>query len=192
MRLLRVRRLVELGLSLDEARVALAGEDDTDLRAALHRLDADLAAQQSEMERRRTVLQGLLDGTDDDLGDSEPVRRILAQLTQAPASVIVDSRALERERRTLRTLDAVAPQAMAGLERWYSDVLSDPVLAVEAARLSQDLEDLADPAATQADVDDLVDRVCAWLRRVPPRPRESLIIGVFGALTSPMGAVVAV
>ncbi len=45
--LARIRRLTELGLSLDEVRDALADEQGRDLREALVALDGDLARQEA-------------------------------------------------------------------------------------------------------------------------------------------------
>ena len=54
--LARVRRLTELGLSLDEARDVLAGDAGRDLAEILGKLDADLARQQADLCRRRARL----------------------------------------------------------------------------------------------------------------------------------------
>ena len=51
--LARVRRLTELGLSLDEVGDVLAGDADRDLAEILRDLDADLAGQEADIRRRR-------------------------------------------------------------------------------------------------------------------------------------------
>jgi DNA-binding transcriptional MerR regulator len=58
--LARVRRLTELGLSLDEVGAALAGDADRDLVEILRELDADLARQEADLRRRRARLAQLL------------------------------------------------------------------------------------------------------------------------------------
>jgi len=58
--LARVRRLAELGLSLDEVGDALAGDADRDLVEILRELDADLARQEAGLRRRRARLARLL------------------------------------------------------------------------------------------------------------------------------------
>ncbi|HEX6521238.1 MAG TPA: MerR family transcriptional regulator [Streptosporangiaceae bacterium] len=58
--LARVRRLTELGLSLDEVRDALAGDASRDLVEILRELDADLARQEADLRRRRGRLARLL------------------------------------------------------------------------------------------------------------------------------------
>jgi DNA-binding transcriptional MerR regulator len=58
--LARVRRLTELGLSLDEAGEALAGDAERDLVEILRELDADLARQEADLRQRRARLAELL------------------------------------------------------------------------------------------------------------------------------------
>jgi DNA-binding transcriptional MerR regulator len=58
--LARVRRLTELGLSLDEAGDALADDAGRDLAEILRELDADLARQEEDIRQRRARLAPLL------------------------------------------------------------------------------------------------------------------------------------
>ncbi len=58
--LARVRRLAELGMSLDEIRDVLADERSQELREVLLELDADLARQQEAIGARRDRLAALL------------------------------------------------------------------------------------------------------------------------------------
>nr|BFE81077.1 hypothetical protein GCM10020093_036780 [Planobispora longispora] len=58
--LARVRRLAELGLSLDEIRDVLADDRGKELREVLAELDADLARQQEAIALRRARLAVLL------------------------------------------------------------------------------------------------------------------------------------
>lgn len=59
-RLARVRRLTELGLSLDEVRDVLAQDAGRELAEVLEELDADLARQEAELAGRRRRLAVLL------------------------------------------------------------------------------------------------------------------------------------
>ncbi|MQA93249.1 MAG: MerR family transcriptional regulator [Streptosporangiales bacterium] len=59
--LARVRRLAELGLSLDEIRDVLADERGRELREVLRELEADLARQQEALATRRARLAALLE-----------------------------------------------------------------------------------------------------------------------------------
>jgi DNA-binding transcriptional MerR regulator len=58
--LARIRRLAELGLSLDEIRDVLADDEGRELREVLIELDADLARQQAAIGVRRERLAALL------------------------------------------------------------------------------------------------------------------------------------
>jgi len=58
--LARVRRLIELGLSLGEVGDVLAGDAERDLAEILRELDADLAGQEADIRRRRARLAQLL------------------------------------------------------------------------------------------------------------------------------------
>ncbi|GIH28454.1 MerR family transcriptional regulator [Acrocarpospora phusangensis] len=69
--LARIRRLAELGLSLDEIRDVLADDRDKELREVLAELDADLARQQVAIAERRARLASLL--AEPDLGPDSAV-----------------------------------------------------------------------------------------------------------------------
>jgi DNA-binding transcriptional MerR regulator len=58
--LARVRRLTELGLSLDEVGDTLADDAGRDLVEILRELDVDLACQEADLRRRRARLAQLL------------------------------------------------------------------------------------------------------------------------------------
>src|SRR5689334_20922294 len=58
--LARVRRLTELGLSLDEVGDVLAGDAGRDLTEILRELDADLVRQEADLRQRRVRLAQLL------------------------------------------------------------------------------------------------------------------------------------
>lgn len=58
--LARVRRLTELGLSLDEVRDVLADDAGRELAEVLTELDADLARQEADIQERRRRLAVLL------------------------------------------------------------------------------------------------------------------------------------
>jgi DNA-binding transcriptional MerR regulator len=83
--LARVRRLTELGLSLDEVSDALAGDDGRDLVEILRELDADLARQEDGIRQRRARLAQLLRQAETGGGLSEhaPVSPGLAELWEA-------------------------------------------------------------------------------------------------------------
>ncbi len=87
--LARVRRLTELGLSLDEVGDALAGDAGRDLIEILRELDADLARQEEDLRQRRVRLAQLLRQAEVGGGLTEhtPVSPKLAELFDRMADV---------------------------------------------------------------------------------------------------------
>ncbi|XVQ08202.1 MerR family transcriptional regulator [Spirillospora sp. CA-255316] len=79
--LARVRRLTELGLSLDEIRDVLADDRGRELREVLLELDADLARQQEAIAARRARLGALL--SEADLHPESTVSPDLAEVLRA-------------------------------------------------------------------------------------------------------------
>ena len=70
-RLIQIRRLCALGLSLSEIADALDGGSGA-VREMLRELDAELAAQQAELAHRREVIARLLEHGDDPTLSPEP------------------------------------------------------------------------------------------------------------------------
>ncbi|MFZ3469913.1 MerR family transcriptional regulator [Streptomyces sp. 4.24] len=100
-RLARVRRLTELGLSLDEVRDVLADDAGRDLADVLEELDADLARQEADLAERRRRLAVLLAAPP---GEVEPVSPALAALLAKAPATTSPAAALDREH--LGLLDA--------------------------------------------------------------------------------------
>ncbi|MEH0423210.1 MerR family transcriptional regulator [Streptomyces sp. B21-083] len=99
--LARIRRLTELGLALDEVRDVLAGDAGRELAEVLGELDADLARQEHEIQQRRRVLAGLLEGP---LTPDAPLSPALVELLKAAPVTASSAAAKDREHLTL--LDA--------------------------------------------------------------------------------------
>ncbi|MFE5621496.1 MerR family transcriptional regulator [Streptomyces virginiae] len=99
--LARVRRLTELGLSLDEVRDVLADDAGRDLADVLEELDADLARQEAEIKERRRRLAVLLAAGP---GEGEPLSPELAALLARAPRTTSPTAAKDREHLTL--LDA--------------------------------------------------------------------------------------
>ncbi|MEC4575848.1 MerR family transcriptional regulator [Streptomyces virginiae] len=99
--LARVRRLTELGLSLDEVRDVLADDAGRDLADVLEELDADLARQEAEIKERRRRLAVLLTAGP---GEGEPLSPALAALLAKAPRTTSPTAAKDREHLTL--LDA--------------------------------------------------------------------------------------
>ncbi|MER7049156.1 MerR family transcriptional regulator [Streptomyces jumonjinensis] len=97
----RVRRLTELGLSLDEVRDVLADDAGRDLADVLEELDADLARQEAgigERRRRLAVLRAAGPGETEQLSPA-----LAALLAKAPPTA---SPAAMKDREHLTLLDA--------------------------------------------------------------------------------------
>lgn len=135
--LARVRRLTELGLSLDEVRDVLADDAGRELADVLEELDADLARQEAELAERRRRLAVLLAAPP---GEAEPLSPALAELlAKAPAT---DSPTAAKDREHLMLLDGAGP----GGEELYAalgPLAGDPAVLA----LYERLDALADAAA---------------------------------------------
>ncbi|MET8029184.1 MerR family transcriptional regulator [Streptomyces avermitilis] len=127
--LARVRRLTELGLSLDEVRDVLADDAGRDLAEVLEELDADLARQEAEIGERRRRLAVLLAA---EPRETEPLSPALAALlTKTPHTA---SPAAAKDREHLTLLDA----AGSGGQELYAalgPLAADPALLALYERL---------------------------------------------------------
>ncbi|GAA3428439.1 MerR family transcriptional regulator [Streptosporangium sandarakinum] len=139
--LARVRRLAELGLSLDEIRDVLADDRGRDLEEVLAELDADLARQQMVIADRRARLAALLAdpaGLHPDATVSPGVAEVLRGFP-AGESALAD---LDRE--LLALLDtAVTPEGherLLGLMR----PLTEPAAAARWRAVYERLDELAE------------------------------------------------
>lgn len=135
--LARVRRLAELGLSLDEIRDVLAGDRGRDLREVLAELDADLARQQDAIAARRRRLAALLDEADLH-PDSTVSPEMAAVLRELPAG---GSKLAELDR---ELLTMVGSKAESGEMAELFGPLIEPEAVARAHRLYARLDELAD------------------------------------------------
>jgi len=114
--LARVRRLTELGLSLDEVGDALAGDAGRDLAEILRELDADLARQEADLRQRRARLAELLRQAEAGIQPSgqAPVSPGLGGLFGRMADVaaerpVPESAMAAKDRDLMALLETVAP-----------------------------------------------------------------------------------
>ncbi|MGH9103845.1 MAG: MerR family transcriptional regulator [Acidimicrobiales bacterium] len=139
-RLLRIRRLVDLGLSLDEIGDALADDAGRELREILDGLDADLAAQQRRVEARRGRIAELL-AREGGLASSAEQAVMLAALERAAGS---DHPGLERERLIADLIEpTVGPARAPAAWETYGQILADAGLAEAMLDASRRFEQLA-------------------------------------------------
>jgi DNA-binding transcriptional MerR regulator len=155
--LARVRRLTELGLSLDEVGDALAGDARRDLAEILRELDADLARQEADLRQRRGRLAELLRQAEAGGQPSEqaPVSPGLAGLFGRMADVAAERPGPEpamaaKDRDLMALLETMAPVGGTGArgDGWL-DVLtrtldSDPGAVERAYAVYARLDELAE------------------------------------------------
>jgi DNA-binding transcriptional MerR regulator len=155
--LARIRRLTELGLTLDEVRDALG--DSRDLHEILVELDGDLAEQEARLRERRARLAGLIERTRPHADDAvtPELLALLDDLAQRPATPLA-----ELERDLFALLDVVATpadrdRAVAAMRAHPADPAHDEL----AARLTA----LADAGADDPRVPALAAEIAA---AIPP------------------------
>ncbi|MEU0355071.1 MerR family transcriptional regulator [Streptomyces cyaneofuscatus] len=130
--LARIRRLTEIGLSLDEVRDVLADDAGRELVEVLGELDADLARQEREIRERREVLAALLEAPPTSDGPLSPA--LAALLESAPAT---GSPAAAKDREHLALLDAAGGGAGAELYAALRPLAEDPGVAGLYERLDE-------------------------------------------------------
>lgn len=130
--LARIRRLTEIGLSLDEVRDVLADDAGRELVEVLGELDVDLARQEREIRERREVLAALLEAPLTSDGPLSPA--LAALLESAPAT---GSPAAAKDREHLALLDAAGGGAGAELYAALRPLAEDPGVAALYERLDE-------------------------------------------------------
>jgi DNA-binding transcriptional MerR regulator len=143
--LARIRRLTELGLSLDEVQDVLADDQGRDLREILRELDRDLAAQEEQIRDRRKRLALLIEyAKDADDAVSPDIAELLRHLPPASQGMA------KRERELLALLDStVAPDDRAELITMLREQARNPEAVAQGHEIHRRLDELAD-----ASVDD--------------------------------------
>ncbi|MFI5723006.1 MerR family transcriptional regulator [Streptomyces cyaneofuscatus] len=130
--LARIRRLTEIGLSLDEVRDVLADDAGRELVEVLGELDADLARQEREIRERREVLAALLEAPPTSDGPLSPA--LAALLESAP---VTGSPAAAKDREHLTLLDTAGGGAGAELYAALRPLAEDPGVGALYERLDE-------------------------------------------------------
>ncbi|MBW1604205.1 MerR family transcriptional regulator [Streptomyces sp. JJ66] len=172
-RLVRVRRLTELGLTLDEVADVLADDAGRELREVLDELDADLAGQERALREQRARLAELRDqlptGADDAGRADGPVSPELAGLLREMARTSAARGGPEpdmavRERELMVLLDgAAAPDSRGWLPSMVDALGSDPEALARAYDLYARMDELADAPVDDPRVEVLAREVVAAL-----------------------------
>ncbi|MQY06820.1 MerR family transcriptional regulator [Actinomadura macrotermitis] len=172
--LARVRRLTELGLSLEEIRDVLGDDRGRELREILRELDADLARQQEAIAARRERLAHLLAEADPhpDSVVSPGMAEVLRALPRG------GSKFAELDREMLLLADTGAsPEDRARMAELFRP-LTDPATAGRAGELYARLDGLADADPADPRVTALARDLAAYL------PAEIAAV-MAGSLRSP-------
>lgn len=170
--LARIRRLAELGLSLDELRDALAEDAGKDLREMLLELDADLAREQEALAARRERLAALLAETDPEPG---------MLLTPDLAATLHDlaaggSQVAEVDHQLLTLVGTMADPAD---QAWILDLmrpLTEPGALARGNDLYQRLDELADADPGDPRVAELARDLADHL----PAEMASMMVAAYG------------
>ncbi|TMR10230.1 MerR family transcriptional regulator [Nonomuraea turkmeniaca] len=142
--LARVRRLVSLGLSLDEARDVIADDRSRELPEILVEIDADLARQEQEIrERRRRLAEVLQRAEAGTLGPdvtASPDLLAFLQTVDLPAS---KAAAWDRELLVLMDSMAAAPDQENAFAM-FEMLAADPEVTARGHEFYRRLDELAD------------------------------------------------
>src|SRR5215813_11875096 len=182
--LARVRRLTELGLSLDEAGDVLAGDAGRDLVEILRELDADLARQEEDLRQRRARLAELLRQAEagGQPPEQAPVSPELAGLFGRMAHVAAERPGPEpamaaKDRDLMALLETAAPARGTGAHgTGWLDVLtrtlnSDPGAVERAYAVYARLDELAGSPADDPRVEATAQAIVAAI----PEPARQAI-----------------
>ncbi|MDF5758028.1 MerR family transcriptional regulator [Spongiactinospora sp. TRM90649] len=170
--LARVRRLVELGLSLDEARDVIADDRGRELPEILAEIDADLARQEEEIRARRARLASLLrrangEGLSADDAASPELLAVLHGL--GPAT----SRMSAWDRDLLVVVDAIGAHAPpdAHARAMLAGLAADPGARAAGEDFYRRMDDLADAGPGDPRIGPLAAELAAFAaRHIPAAP----------------------
>ena len=166
LRLVRIRRLTQLGLSLPEVRQALGGDDELDLREILTELVADLERQEAAVREQRQRLLALL-GRDRDLLVPSALVEILEQVRR----LVPDQQLVRREGELLELLEAtMPPERFDQLTEQYRLALADQQQVADSITTAQRFEALANGAPDDAEVAAVAAGFIALGRELFPQP----------------------
>ncbi|MFC4496569.1 MerR family transcriptional regulator [Streptomyces ovatisporus] len=176
--LARIRRLTELGLSLDEVRDVLADDVGKELSEVLAELDADLARQEQAIRQRRARLaQLLLQAEEGRLPAESPVSPELAALFEdmARASARLpgpEPAMAAKERELLALLETGSP---GGDRSWLDAMMHSLSADPEAMRRAYEVYAQLDELAEAAEDDPRVERTArAVLDSIPDEVAQAM------------------
>ena len=166
LRLVRIRRLRDLGLSLPEVADALGGAGEAPLREVLGELVADLARQEREVAAARARLERVL-AREQDLALPDAVADVVDALRGVLP--VADAPLVDAERDVLELVTATAPTAQVdALLDAYGRAVADPAVVARGVAVARRFDDLADVPADDGAVAALAGDMVALAREVIP------------------------
>ncbi|HEV3355392.1 MAG TPA: MerR family transcriptional regulator [Pseudonocardiaceae bacterium] len=174
--LLRIRRLVELGLSLDQAAEILVDDQGRDIREILTELDEDLAEQQRRIGQRRTRLAELLANASASNFSAQLVE-VLTDLDRVTAS----RPGVTRERLITALFELLAGEVSPGELRGYHAVFAEAEFTERTHQLSVRFDALRGKAPEDPAVAELANAVAELghevARLIPEHVRNAPVGG---------------
>ena len=164
-RLVRIRRLREVGMPLDRIAASISSEphDPDDLRTALRSLAADIALQIDGLRELRARMLDLAEAEAPD----DPGAAWAAALRER--GLLAEGAALpDAERRAVELADALHPHGIGGIVGQNPELLADPARVERLGELLRRFGALPDDAG-----DDLVETLAADFAAAIPRPAEA-------------------
>lgn len=185
-RLLRVRRLVEMGLNLDEVGAVLRDDEGRDLREILAEIDADLAAAEERIRVRRARIAELL-AREGDLTVPAGQAAVAAALAELSAH---DAAGLEREVQVLELLGSLTGTGSVQVHETYGALLADAGFTGPMQAVGRRFTALADAAVDDPEVERIAaDTVSIMRSLLPPGDGGSVpdaMPQLFDAVTAEM------
>lgn len=188
-RLLRVRRLVEMGLNLEEVGDALADDEGRDLREILTEIDVDLAAAEERIRARRARIAELL-ARDGDLTVPAGQERVSAALAALAGD---DAAGLEREQQLLELLGPLSGNASAQVYETYQVLLDNTEFTSRMQEIGMRIAALADAAVDDPEIERIAAAAASvgpFVRSLVPADAEDAFPGatsqLFGTVTADM------
>ncbi len=176
LRLLRIRRLQDLGLSLAQIKTFLGEPEEEDsLRRVLKRIAAEIDDQMRQLQERRERIQTLLardslDAVENPAGT--PPILALAQARFAEQGIVPDEAAWKQDRAIFGALDALhlPEHTRQQLHETVRRTMDDPELLRRIGAIGERFAALAGEAADSPQVDLLVDEALRsnWLDQLQP------------------------
>ncbi|POX37609.1 MerR family transcriptional regulator [Streptomyces sp. Ru73] len=185
--LARVRRLTELGLSLDEVRDVLAEDAGRALHEVLAELDADLARQEAEIRERRSRLRTLLRRAEEHGGlpaegpVSEELADVFGRMARASAARPGPEPAMAATERELMALFESMGTGSAEVSTLLGSALEAPGAMDRAYEVYALLDELAEAAVDDPRVDRAARALCDCL---PDEMAAQLAAGAQEALAA--------